>query len=117
MLVQRVRALRWQPPQPHADIFAAGALQIIRVRNFHQVGRPPAQVLWFDEVITLNRLHGRGDSKLARQAAFANFSLRSSTLSCFPVFLRNQFDVTIAWRTHELAAPRTNMFRRHEEQT
>jgi NADPH-dependent 2,4-dienoyl-CoA reductase/sulfur reductase-like enzyme len=58
VLVQRVRAFGWQSPQPRAQILAARALQIIRVRNFHQVRRPPVQVFRLDEVITLNRFHG-----------------------------------------------------------
>jgi hypothetical protein len=47
----------WQSPQPCADIFAAGALQIIGVRNLHQVRQAPVQVFWLDDAITVNRLH------------------------------------------------------------
>src|SRR5437868_4879853 len=37
--------------------FAASALQIIRVRNLHQVGRPPVQIVWRDETISLKHFH------------------------------------------------------------
>src|SRR5438552_1034584 len=65
----------WGPqlPQPRAHILAAGALQIIGVRDFHQIRRPPVQVFQLDEVITLNRFHGRADWKLAREATLASF--------------------------------------------
>ena len=76
MLVQRVRTLGRQSPQPRADIFAARSLQVIRVRNFHQVRWPPVQIFRLDDVITLNRFHGRANWKLARRETLANFRLR-----------------------------------------
>src|SRR5205807_6801583 len=56
-LVQRVRASGRQPPEPRAEILASGALQIIRVRDAHQVGGPPVQVARRDEVVTLDAFH------------------------------------------------------------
>jgi len=38
VFVQRVRALRRQPPKPRTDVFAPRALQKIRVRDLHQIG-------------------------------------------------------------------------------
>ena len=35
---------------------------------------PPVQVLWLDDVITLNGFHAAGGWKLARHATLANFS-------------------------------------------
>ena len=57
VFVQSVRALGRQPPQPRAEILAPGALQKIRIGDFHQVGRPPEEVLRLDEMVTLNRFH------------------------------------------------------------
>ena len=55
--MQRVRASGRQPPEPCTDIYAPGALQVIRVRDFHQVGRPPEEILRFDQMVTLNGFH------------------------------------------------------------
>ena len=74
MLVQRVRAFGRQSPQPRTNIFAARALQVIRVRDFHQVRWPPVQIFRLDEVITLNRFHGRANWKLALRETLANFA-------------------------------------------
>ena len=74
MFVQRVGAFGRQSPQPRAEILAPSALQIIRIRNFHQVRRPPVQVFWLDDVITLSRFHDRANSNLARRGTLANFS-------------------------------------------
>lgn len=57
VFVQRVRALGRQPPEPRAEILAPRALQIIRVRDAHQVGRPPGKVFRLDEMVTLNGFH------------------------------------------------------------
>jgi len=84
MLVQGVRALRRQSPQPRAHIFAAGALQIIRVRDFHQIRRPPVQVFRLDEVITLNRFHDPANWTLEREATLANFSADRRSTCCEP---------------------------------
>ena len=46
-----------QPPEPRAEILAPGALQIIRVRDAHQVGGPPEEVFRLDEMVTLNGFH------------------------------------------------------------
>src|ERR1017187_2452365 len=51
VLMQRVRAFGWQAPEPRCEIFAPGALQIIRVRNAHQVGQPPMEVVRLDEMV------------------------------------------------------------------
>src|SRR5437879_569436 len=58
MLVQRVRALRRQPPEPRAQVLAPRALQIIRIRYLHQVGWMPREVFRFDEMVTLDGFHG-----------------------------------------------------------
>jgi len=55
--VQRVRAPGRQPPEPRAEIVAPGALQIIRVGDFHQVGGPPGEIFRLDEMVTLNGFH------------------------------------------------------------
>ena len=36
---------------------APGALQIIRVRDFHQIGGPPEEIFRFDQMVTLNGFH------------------------------------------------------------
>jgi len=56
--VQRVRAPGWQPPEPGTEVVALGALQIIRVGDFHQVGGPPGKIFRLDEMVTLNGFHG-----------------------------------------------------------
>ena len=57
VLVQCVGAPGRQPPEPRGQVFAAGALQKIRIRDFHEIRRPPVQVVRRDEVIALNRFH------------------------------------------------------------
>ena len=72
MSVQRVRAPGWQSPESRTEILAAGPLQIIGVGDFHQVRKPPVQVLWLDNVITLNGFHAGVDWKLTRHVTLAN---------------------------------------------
>jgi len=58
MFVQRVRTLRRQTPEACAEILAPGALQIIRVRDLHQVGRSPEEIFRLDQMVTFNGFHG-----------------------------------------------------------
>jgi len=44
MFVERVGALRWQPPKPRSEVLALGSLKKIRVRDFHRVGGTPMEV-------------------------------------------------------------------------
>ena len=59
VFVQRARAFRRHPPKPRAEIFTARALQKVRVRNAHQVGWTPEEILRFDQVVTLDGFHDR----------------------------------------------------------
>src|SRR4029434_6404230 len=59
MLVKCVRTLGRQFPQARAKDFASGPLQKIRVRNFHQVRRPPCQIVRLDYEICVDSLHQR----------------------------------------------------------
>lgn len=52
-----VFALRGGKRQSRAHVLAPSALQIIHVRDLHQVGWPPIEVVGFDECITMNRFH------------------------------------------------------------
>ena len=61
--------LRW--PVRHAP---PGALQIIRVRNAHQVGGPPEEVFRLDEMVT--SFHGLAGER------FAAYKEKSTTASC-----------------------------------
>src|SRR6266511_1655419 len=64
VLVQRVRALWRQPPEPRSEILAPGAIQIIRVRDAHQVGGPPGEVFRLDEMVI--RFHGLDGKRFCR---------------------------------------------------
>ena len=57
--------LGWQPPEPRAHVLAPGALQIIRIRDVHQVGGPPGKVFGLDEMVTLYRFHKVGGERYA----------------------------------------------------
>jgi hypothetical protein len=57
MLVQGVRAHGRQAPETCTHIFAAGTLEVIGVRDLHQVGRPPVEVFGLDEVVTRDGGH------------------------------------------------------------
>src|SRR6185295_18144477 len=80
---QRVRALGRQPPESGAEIFAAGALQIIRVRDPHQIGRPPEEVFRLDEMVTFNGFHEMVGGHLA---PVKETSLRLRFLTCADLF-------------------------------
>lgn len=58
VFVQCIGAPGWQAPESRPQDFAPGALEIIRVWNLHQVGRSPMEGVRFDEMITLDGLHG-----------------------------------------------------------
>ena len=75
MLVQSVRAFGRQSPKPRAKILAACALQIIRIRDLHQVRRPPVQIFRLDEVITLNGFHEREFEVSVRPPTLSQFQL------------------------------------------
>ena len=65
MFVQRIRAPGRQSPEPRAKIVAPGALQVIRVWDFHQVGGPPKEIFRLDQNITLNGFHGLTGERFA----------------------------------------------------
>ena len=57
-LVQRVRAPEWQTPQPHAEIFAPGALDRDNPRwGSSDLGGAPGEVFRPDEMVTLSGFH------------------------------------------------------------
>src|SRR6266853_417454 len=57
MFMKRVCAFRRQPPKSRAQNLAAGSLQKIRIRNLHQVRRPPGEILRLNQKITVDRIH------------------------------------------------------------
>src|SRR6266487_3067646 len=97
MFVQRVRAFGRQSPEPRAEILASGALQIIRVRDLHQVGRPPGEVFRLDEIITLNGFHGFAGGTFA----FAPQRLNPSSAPRLPVRGISAFDSQLSTLNHQ----------------
>src|SRR4029077_1153333 len=63
MFVKGVRALRWEFPQGRAENFAPPSLEKIRVRNLHQVRRPPRELLRLNQKVTVDRFHLRPFAK------------------------------------------------------
>ena len=59
MSMQRVRAFRRKPPQPRAENLASRPLEKIRVRDLHQVRRPPRKVLRLDQEVAVDGFHIR----------------------------------------------------------
>lgn len=60
VFVQGVRAFRREPPKARGEILRAGALEIIGVRDLHQVGGPPVKILGLDQAISLEWVHSLG---------------------------------------------------------
>jgi hypothetical protein len=57
MFVKRVGAFRRQTPEPRAKILAPGAFKIIRVRDFHQIGWTPVEIVRRNQKVTFDRFH------------------------------------------------------------
>ena len=57
VFVERVGAFGREPPEARGKVFAAGALQEIRVRDAHQVGRTPDEIVWGDQAETCKGFH------------------------------------------------------------
>jgi hypothetical protein len=60
MLVQRIGASRREPPQAGAKNLAPAPLEEVRIRNLHEIRRPPGKVIGLDQEISVNRFHLRG---------------------------------------------------------
>jgi hypothetical protein len=74
VFVERASAFRRIPPEPRAEILAPGAFQIIRVRNLHQVGRPPMQVVRFDQSVAGDGFHAVRNSGVAERRSQYSFN-------------------------------------------
>ena len=57
VLVQRVGALGWQTPKPRSQQLASRPLEVICVRNAHQIRRTPPELIGRNQLITFNSFH------------------------------------------------------------
>ena len=60
VFVQGVGALGGHAPQTRSHVLASSSLQVIRIRDLHEVGGPPEKVFRLDEMVALDGVHGCG---------------------------------------------------------
>ncbi len=60
VFVERVGAEGREVPETSAEDFGAGAFEVIRVGDFHEVGFAPCEVVWGDDVESGDGGHGQG---------------------------------------------------------
>ncbi len=58
VFVERVGTEGREIPEPSAEDFGAGAFEVIRVGDFHEIGFAPDEVVRGDDVVSGDGVHG-----------------------------------------------------------